>query len=97
MKKKILILLAAIVAVTTPMLPQTKAAEFTISVGDRPYYHGGGYWNEGYYWVWVPGHYSHSWGRWVPGHYIRRGGFNAAHAHVRFRHHKVWVSDRHWY
>src|ERR1051326_1319071 len=72
MKKKLLILLAAVVAVTTPMVPQSQAISFEIAVGDRPYYHGGGYWHEGYYWVWVPGHYSHRWGRWVPGHYVRR-------------------------
>ena len=96
MKKKILILLAAIVAVTAPMVQQAEAIDFSISVGDRPYYHGGGYWHEGYYWVWVPGHYSRSWHRWVPGHYVRRGGFNAAHARIHFRHHRVWHNDRNW-
>src|SRR2546423_15632785 len=71
MKKKILILLAAVVAVTTPLAPEAKAIDFSVSVGDRPYYHGGGYWHEGYYWVWVPGHYSRRRGGWVPGHYVR--------------------------
>ena len=96
MKKKILIFLAAVLALGTPLAPKANAIDLSISVGDRPYYHGGGYWHEGYYWVWVPGHYSHSWGRWVPGHYARRGGYNAAHARIHFRHHRVWVNDRDW-
>ena len=70
MKKKILIFLAVVLAIGTPLAPQANAIDLSISVGDRPYYHGGGYWHEGYYWVWVPGHYSHSRGGWVPGHYI---------------------------
>ena len=96
MKTKILILLAAIVAVTAPLTPQAKAIDFSISVGDRPYYHGGGYWHEGYYWVWVPGHYSHRRGHWVPGHYARRGGYDSRHARVYFRHHRVWINDNNW-
>ena len=96
MKRKLLILLAAIVAVTAPLTPQAKAIDFSISVGDRPYYHGAGYWHEGYYWVWVPGHYSHRWHRWVPGHYARRGGFDPLHARIHFRNHRVWHSDRDW-
>lgn len=96
MKKKILILLAAVVAVSAPMVPQSQAIGFSISVGDRPYYHGAGYWHEGYYWVWVPGHYSHRWGRWVPGHYVRRGDFNARYSDRHYRYHRVWVDDRDW-
>ncbi|MEY2548207.1 MAG: hypothetical protein QOD64_789 [Verrucomicrobiota bacterium] len=97
MKRKLLILLAVLVGVTAPIIaPEAKALDFSISVGDRPYYHGGGYWHEGYYWVWVPGHYSHRWGRWVPGHYVRRGGYDRAHARIHFRHHRVWMNDRDW-
>ena len=96
MKKTILILIAAIVSVTAPMAQQAQALDFSISVGDRGYYHGRHYWHRGYRWVWVPGHYSHRWGRWVPGHYVRRGGFNRAHARINFRHHRVWVNDRDW-
>lgn len=88
MKRKILILLAAVVAVTTPLVPQSKAIDFSISVGDRPYYYGAGYWHEGYYWVWVPGHHGR-WG-WVRGHYVRRGDYNRAYAHTHFRHHRIW-------
>jgi hypothetical protein len=96
MKTKLLILLAAIASVTAPMVQQAQALEFSIAVGDRPYYHGQGYWHQGYHWVWVPGHYSHRWGRWVPGHYVRRGGYNNAYARTHYRHHRVWVNDRDW-
>jgi hypothetical protein len=88
MKKKILILLVGLAAVSTPIAQQASAVDFSISVGDRPYYHGGGYWHQGYYWVWVPGHYSHSRGHWVPGHYVRRGGYDRHHANVHFRYHR---------
>jgi hypothetical protein len=88
MKTKILILLAAIVAVTAPLAPQAKAIDFSISVGDRPYYYGGGYWHEGYYWVWVPGHESRH--GWVRGHYVRRGAYNRVYARTHFRHHIYW-------
>jgi hypothetical protein len=97
MKRKILILLAAIVAVTTPMVPQAaNAISFNVAVGDQPYYHGGGYWHEGYYWGWVPGHYSHRYGRWVPGHYNRRGAYNNGYARTHYRYHRVWVNDATW-
>jgi hypothetical protein len=33
------------------------AISINIDVGDQPYYvHGPGYWYDGAYWVWVPGH-----------------------------------------
>ncbi|HVF70826.1 MAG TPA: hypothetical protein VM940_04380 [Chthoniobacterales bacterium] len=89
MKKKILILLAAVV-VSAPLVEQAKAIDFSISIGDRPYYHGRGYWHEGYYWVWIPGHYSHRRHRWVPGHYVRRGGYDSGRARIHFRHHRIW-------
>jgi len=93
MKRKILILLAAIVAVTAPLVPQASALRFSIAVGDRPYYHGGGYWHEGYYWVWVPGHFSERRGIWVPGHYVRRGDYHRAYARTHFRYHRVWIEN----
>jgi hypothetical protein len=91
MKTKILILLGVVLAASTPLAPQANALDFSISVGDRPYYHGGGYWHEGYYWVWVPGHWGHH-HHWVQGHYVRRGGYNSYYAHRHFRHHRVWVN-----
>jgi hypothetical protein len=90
MKKKILIFLAVLAAVSAPLVPQASAVDFSISVGDRPYYHGGGYWHRGYYWVWVPGHYSHRRGHWYPGHYVRRGGYDRTHSAVYFRQHRYW-------
>src|SRR5256885_10978516 len=87
MKRNLLILRPAIVALPTPLVPQSQAISFEIAVGDRPYYHGGGYWHQGYYWGWVPGHYSHRWGRWVPGHYAHRGAYNHAYARTRSEEH----------
>lgn len=97
MKRTILILVAAIAALTTPLVPETQAFSVEIAVGDRPYYHGAGYWHQGYYWVWVPGHYSHRWGRWVPGHYAQRGAYNHSYARTRYRFHRVWVNDQNWH
>jgi hypothetical protein len=88
MKTKLLILLAAIVAVTTPLAPQARAIDLSISVGDRPYYYGSGYWHEGYYWVWIPGHEGRH--GWIRGHYVRRGAYNHAYARTHFRHHIYW-------
>jgi hypothetical protein len=90
MKMKILILLGVVLAASMPLAPQAKAAELSISVGDRPYYHGGGYWHEGYYWVWVPGHWGH-YHHWVQGHYNRHGAYNSHYSNTHFRHHRVWV------
>jgi len=91
MKTKILIILGMVLAATMPLAPQAKAVEFSIAVGDRPYYHGNYYWHEGFRWYWVPGHYSQSRGHWVAGHYVRRGVYNGAYAHTHFRHHRVWI------
>lgn len=93
MKRKILILLALVVAVSAPMVPRSEAIDFSISVGDRPYYHGGGYWHQGYYWVWVPGHYSQRRHHWIPGHYVKRGGYNNYYARRHFRHHRVYINN----
>lgn len=88
MKKKIIGLLAIVLAASTPLAPRTEALDFSISVGDRPYFYGPRYWNEGYEWVWVPG-YRHR-GRRVRGHYERRGGWHREHAREHFRHHRHW-------
>jgi hypothetical protein len=88
MKKKIMILLAVVMAASVPLAPEAKAIDFSISVGDRPYFYGPRYWNEGYEWVWVSGYRYH--GRWVRGHYERRGGFHRDRASIHFRHHRNW-------
>ena len=92
MKRKILFLLALVVAVSAPMVPRSEAVDLSISVGDRPYYHGANYWHEGYRWVWVPGHWR-SGHRWVPGHYVKRGGYNSYYARRHFRHHRVYINN----
>ena len=89
MNKKILILLAVVLGVSAPLAPPAKALDFSISVGDRGYYHGPNYWHDGYYWVWVPGHRRY--GRWIHGHYERRGRWHSEYARRHFRHHRVWV------
>ena len=88
MKKKILILLAAVLAVSAPLVQEASAIDFSISVGDRPYYYRPNYWHEGYFWVWVPGYRRH--GRWIRGHYERRGGWDRTHARIHFRNHHYW-------
>jgi hypothetical protein len=90
MKKKIIVLLAVVLAASTPLAPQAEAIGFSISIGDRPYYYGPNYWHEGYQWVWVPGYRYH--GNWVRGHYQRRGSWNRAYArhHYRHHHHNNW-------
>ena len=68
MKKLVLLLLAII---TTSGV--ANALSINIDVGDRPYYvHGGGYWVNGVYWVWVPGHWGPHHRRWIHGHYAPR-------------------------
>jgi hypothetical protein len=89
MKSKLLILLTVVLGVTAPLATPANAIDFSISVGDRPYYYGAGYWNEGYYWVWVPGHRSRR--GWIRGHYVRRGDYNRAYSRTHFRHHRVWL------
>jgi hypothetical protein len=89
MKKKILILLGVVVALSAPLAPKTEAIDFSISLGDRPYFYGPRYWHEGYEWVWVPGYRTRS-GRWTRGHYERRGGWHRDRASIHFRHHRHW-------
>jgi len=39
--------------------PPTTTAGVFIEIGDRPYYsHGPWYWEGGYRWYWVPGHWA---------------------------------------
>jgi hypothetical protein len=68
MKKLILLLLA--IAATSGV---ASALSLNIEVGDHPYYvHGAGYWANGVYWVWVPGHWGPHHRHWIHGHYARR-------------------------
>lgn len=72
MRKKLVLLIAVLVCGSGIFAPIAKAISFEINVGDRPYYHHGpGYWSGGYYYVWIPGHWSwrHHHRVWIHGHY----------------------------
>ncbi|MGH8100797.1 MAG: hypothetical protein ACREIW_05835 [Chthoniobacterales bacterium] len=84
MKKKFVMMLAALVAVSMLINPSAKAISFNIDVGDRPYYEGRTYWDNGYEFVWIAGHREH--GHWVHGRYERHGEFHREHA--REHHHR---------
>ena len=69
--KKLAMLFIALLCLSG-IASRANALSLNIDIGDRPYYtHGPGYWNNGVYWVWVPGHRGPH-GRWWPGHYARR-------------------------
>jgi hypothetical protein len=66
--------------------PRINAIDLSIHIGDRPYYDGTSYWEDGYLWVWIPGYDYH--GHWVHGHYERRGEWHREHAHEHHEHHR---------
>ena len=60
MKKKIVILLCALIAAGAVFSPTASAVDLRINIGDRPYYeYGPEFWDYGWHWVWVPGHREH--------------------------------------
>ena len=66
--KKLGLLLIAVMGLSSAAY----ALSINIDVGDRGYYtHGPGYWDNGVYLVWVPGHRGPH-GHWIHGHYARR-------------------------
>jgi hypothetical protein len=68
-------LLIAVLAISGIFAPVANAISLNIDIGDHDYYtHGGGYWRNGAYYVWVPGHwvYRHHEKFWVHGHYALR-------------------------
>ena len=75
--------------------PAAKAIDFQISIGDRPYYEGPEFWDYGWHYVWVPGH----WGdhhHWVRGYYERRGDWNGHYGKHRHKwHHHDHDDDYH--
>src|ERR1700730_16930937 len=86
MKKKLAVFAVAILSVCMLVRPSAMAIGISINVGDRPYYEGPSYWDDGYEWFWGPG----VWGgkhRWIRGHYERRGEWNREHAREHHRHH----------
>jgi hypothetical protein len=87
MKTKFAILIVALLSVCMLIRPSAMAIGISIEVGDRPYYSDGpSYWDGGYEWVFVAGH----WGphhEWIHGHYVRRGEFHREHAREHHHHH----------
>ena len=70
--KKLALLFVALLSVSGLFASAAHALSINIDVGDQPYYvHGPGYWVNGVYWVWVPGHRGPH-GHWIHGHYARR-------------------------
>jgi hypothetical protein len=83
MKKKLLMLMAALLAVGAITTPTANAIDVSISVGDRPYYHGRPvFWDYGWRYVWVPGHWHKR--RWIHGYYMRQGEWNRRYYHKRY-------------
>jgi hypothetical protein len=95
MKKKLAVFAVAILSVCMLVRPSAMAIGISIDVGDRPYYEGPSYWDDGYEWFWAPGY----WGdhhRWIRGHYERRGEWRREHAREHHHHHDHdHDSDRH--
>jgi hypothetical protein len=74
MKKK-LILFAAILLCLSAAVPTANAIRLNIEIGDRGFFtRGSGYWENGIYYVWIPGHWRRHHHRrvWVHGHYVAR-------------------------
>jgi len=83
MKTRLVIVLSVLIAAGAVFNPAAKAISLEINVGDRPYYqYGPEFWDYGWHWVWVPGHYQHH--HWVHGYYERRGDWN--HQYIRTHH-----------
>ena len=86
MKTKIAGLVVAVLSFCVLMGSNAMAIDLRINVGDRGYYTDGpSYWDEGYEWVWVPGHPGRH--HWIHGHYERRGEFVKIHAGEHHHHH----------
>jgi len=86
MKKKIAVFAVALLSACVLVQQSANAIGISIEVGDRPFYEGASYWDDGYEFIWLPGH----WDRhhvWVHGRYERRGEFRKEHAHEHHHHH----------
>jgi hypothetical protein len=71
--KKLALILAAVLGMSGIVATTVDAISINIDIGDQPYYvHGPGYWANGVYWVWVPGHWGPHRRVWIHGHYVRR-------------------------
>lgn len=76
MKRFLIAVLLAAACFAPVVVPSTAQGQISIELGDRPYYRGNWYWGPGRHvrYYWVPGHWSHRWGRrvWIHGHYVER-------------------------
>jgi hypothetical protein len=74
MKRILVFSLAAILCAGAFVPASADAASISITVGDRPYYHGPYYYEGHRRLYWVPGHYirRHHHRIWIHGHYERR-------------------------
>ncbi|MEP7014701.1 MAG: hypothetical protein ABI925_04610 [Verrucomicrobiota bacterium] len=83
---KLILILAALLAVGVVSKPTANALDLSINIGDQGFYDGASYWDDGYFFVWRPGHREH--GHWVHGEYVRKGEFHKEYAHQHHhRHH----------
>jgi hypothetical protein len=95
MKKKLATLLAALLTLSVVVTPSANAIGLSISIGDRPYYEGPEFWDFGWRYVWVPGHWRDH--HWVHGYYMRQGEWNHRYLHERHdweHHHHHHDRDR---
>jgi hypothetical protein len=91
MKRKFVILLSVLIAAGAIFSPTASAVDIRISVGDQPYYeYGPDFWDYGWHWVWVPGHWAkvHHKKVWIHGYYERRGDWNVKFVKKVHRWHK---------
>jgi hypothetical protein len=92
MKTKLAALIVALLSICLVARPSVMAIGISIEIGDRPYYDGPFFWDEGYYWVWIPGHWEDH--HWIHGHYVRQGVFHIEHKYEH-HHHKHHDHDEH--
>jgi hypothetical protein len=79
-------LLVALLAMGFIFPAAIRAQNFTIEIGDRPYYnHGAHYWDNDWEMTWAPGHWSEHGHHWIHGHYVKG----------QHRHHNDHHNDHH--
>ena len=85
MKTKFAVLTVVVLSLCALIPTSAMAIRFYVEAGDRPYYaYGPRYWDRGYEWLWVPGHWSRYHHVWIHGHYARHGGFYREHYRDRY-------------
>src|SRR5947208_12355126 len=88
LKAKRAVFTVACLSVCLLARPSVMALGISIEIGDRPYYtEGASYWDDGYLWIWVPGHWSRHHHEWIHGHYERTGEFHREHSREHHHHH----------